>query len=629
MKKSLLFLAAALLSVSASAQLASKPAGGLLVKSPVKVARTDKALFKGSVSATRKAPINTQSALMTYMRPTGSFYSAGYVLTTIVVPPFSNIELQGYSTYTPMWRLEGQDITSYSTNQQSSNGLNVSTLSYGTPTLFPYPYLSAGNNRVESVNPVPFFANGTGAGKDSCNLGDLSSGWDSYHISAFETADSFSYISNYDPTYAWAVGGTDGAYPFAAAFGEDKVWPDYLFGSMTMVDTTTNTTHKGSYVMQIFDKPASTLCVNDIEIPAISFSTMFTGDKKLNLDIIKLVESTGANGQTTYSLGDVIASYTAGANDTTGYQKGLISWLGKTVEFAQINFVNHSVNEDGIEVVKPTYINDPFVIRISGFDQDGVDVGLYGGFQNNYDRIAGFSATQAFSDGQSWDWNGFCVPALYLNAIFDGISVTDSLTYQGQTYSNLNRYVIPTTADANGQYLASSELMGSPMIYTAMPWNDAVTGEENYTWKVKSTVVSTDGTSSFEETDYVPDWLNVSVSDDNRIVATYTDANGQQTQNYGNGEEDLTIESTALPSGVKGRVAALTAVGKGVESNAPIIVTQGDVTEAQIIATGINKVNANDAKAATDNRVFNLAGQQVTKAYKGIVISNGKKYIQK
>ena len=44
-------------------------------------------------------------------------------------------------------------------------------------------------------------------------------------------------------------------------------------------------------------------------------------------------------------------------------------------------------------------------------------------------------------------------------------------------------------------------------------------------------------------------------------------------------------------------------------------------------STGINGI---DADAADDNTpIYNLSGQKVTKSYKGVVIKNGKKYMQK
>ena len=46
------------------------------------------------------------------------------------------------------------------------------------------------------------------------------------------------------------------------------------------------------------------------------------------------------------------------------------------------------------------------------------------------------------------------------------------------------------------------------------------------------------------------------------------------------------------------------------------------------LANGIAGVTVKAEKAA-DNRIFNLAGQQVSKDYKGVVIQNGVKKLQK
>ncbi|HRL64403.1 MAG TPA: chitobiase, partial [Segatella copri] len=44
-------------------------------------------------------------------------------------------------------------------------------------------------------------------------------------------------------------------------------------------------------------------------------------------------------------------------------------------------------------------------------------------------------------------------------------------------------------------------------------------------------------------------------------------------------------------------------------------------------STGITNITTDEA--AKNAPVYNLAGQKVTKAYKGVVIKNGKKMIQK
>jgi hypothetical protein len=48
--------------------------------------------------------------------------------------------------------------------------------------------------------------------------------------------------------------------------------------------------------------------------------------------------------------------------------------------------------------------------------------------------------------------------------------------------------------------------------------------------------------------------------------------------------------------------------------------------EGYVPATGISEIQAEKAQSAA---IFNLAGQQVSKAQKGIYIQNGKKYIAK
>ena len=44
-------------------------------------------------------------------------------------------------------------------------------------------------------------------------------------------------------------------------------------------------------------------------------------------------------------------------------------------------------------------------------------------------------------------------------------------------------------------------------------------------------------------------------------------------------------------------------------------------------SAGVNEVKA--ATKADNGAIYNLAGQQVSKDYKGVVVKNGKKFIQK
>ena len=53
-----------------------------------------------------------------------------------------------------------------------------------------------------------------------------------------------------------------------------------------------------------------------------------------------------------------------------------------------------------------------------------------------------------------------------------------------------------------------------------------------------------------------------------------------------------------------------------------------DVLKASVV-TGIETVETTDGTRGNMNVVYNLAGQQVDASYKGIVIKNGKKFLQK
>ena len=65
------------------------------------------------------------------------------------------------------------------------------------------------------------------------------------------------------------------------------------------------------------------------------------------------------------------------------------------------------------------------------------------------------------------------------------------------------------------------------------------------------------------------------------------------------------------------------------ETEAQTVTVEGDGISKTLIdaGTGINRVNAK--KVAANGAIYNIAGQKVNASYKGLVIKNGKKYIQK
>ncbi|MBO6060187.1 MAG: hypothetical protein J6P67_08620, partial [Bacteroidaceae bacterium] len=105
-----------------------------------------------------------------------------------------------------------------------------------------------------------------------------------------------------------------------------------------------------------------------------------------------------------------------------------------------------------------------------------------------------------------------------------------------------------------------------------------------------------------EDSEDIPDWLEVTFS------------NPVSTKDL---SFDLGFAAEALPGGVTGRQANLVFEQWG--AKLAVTVTQGE-------ASGINvAVTKLDSKSAA----YNLAGQRVNKDYKGLIIKDGRKFMNK
>ena len=114
------------------------------------------------------------------------------------------------------------------------------------------------------------------------------------------------------------------------------------------------------------------------------------------------------------------------------------------------------------------------------------------------------------------------------------------------------------------------------------------------------------------EDNEIPEWLEVSYTEP---VQTGADEDGNPDYDLA---YDLTFKAAALPEGVSGRQANLVFMQEGAQLK--VTVTQGEATG---IATAKAEVKAGKAQ------MFNLAGQRVNNGYKGLVIKNGTKFMNK
>ena len=185
-----------------------------------------------------------------------------------------------------------------------------------------------------------------------------------------------------------------------------------------------------------------------------------------------------------------------------------------------------------------------------------------------------------------------------------------------------------------GAYVGTEEeykavLAGNKPQKSDLNLGDLPTGWGNSTYDAASkTVTIVDDWSGkgwwLEKADY---------SDFDKVVvnfATPTATNGKLVVEYNgasNGEAEIAEGATSvevsLNAAAKNSVKQIYLQGP---AGAQFVLASAYVCVKDYVATGISQAIA--VPAAKSSKVFNLAGQQVGKSYKGIVIKNGKKYVQ-
>lgn len=281
---------------------------------------------------------------------------------------------------------------------------------------------------------------------------------------------------------------------------------------------------------------------------------------------------------------------------------------------------NKEIDAFGNESVIPFIIDCPFIVTVTGFDQEGVNLG-FPGYYNDEDVQEDAYVLWNTNKDEQLSFGKFYARTLNLGvcftSMFDAARVWESASANGeeetQTIENFN--VLKVSADGK-----TIENMGYPEISfvyseTAINWfqmeNDAPVAA-NY---VLFDALSEDGD--------IPAWLNYGV-----------DNSDYGSEDHGAINYIGLQDVEALPAGTTGRYAVLLIAGKGINSAEPIYVLQGDAKledakaayEAYI--AGIDNVKANNNTVKT-TATYNLAGQKVGKNFKGIVVRNGKKFMVK
>lgn len=605
MKKYLLLSVAALAATSGFAQVEKA--------SMQKISKQNAATFSTFERAKAGSAIKKSYANQTYYLPQGSYYGGwtmegnGAGAAVLCVPPFTDV------TFTNMmndplsgsWLINGNDASSLA----DKNGNCVMTTAgggmYYAPTLVngQIQYTFGENNYYYIKGQITSLAS---AGiLNATNTMSFNNGT-SVQLPMYAMNDHGSRTSK-GQTYQNILSGY--------GFIDDS---KYLFGSGTVTGDD-NQKAKITNVYQIFNAPGADLYVENFFIQALTFNANgpIPAGKKVTAYITNVVES--ENGGLVPG-DEILATFSATSDDCTDFTESITGWAsegqfaGKEPKGGSVTFYNEDTDKDpltGAESPKPIVIptGKQFAIVISGLDNDGIDLGIAGIMSNEEDN--GERAGINVEGGITYTYQNKLGLQLGLNATFEKIDVPSkgfltSESSEGFPADKFNGWNVLRVSD-DGKTVSTDGMestdydLGAALVGTASSWFDT---DETPIYSIESASESDNA-----------DWIT-SFSIDNQYWETQT------LTGY-----NLVIPvCQALPSGVKGRTAYLTVYGRGdVQSNNKIVVLQGD---AKYDVTGIdNAVVTNNTKKS--NRMFNLAGQQVDKNYKGLVIKNGQKFINK
>ncbi len=396
----------------------------------------------------------------------------------------------------------------------------------------------------------------------------------------------------------------------------------FLFGTGTYSGT------KASSATQYFNACSAPIYANDIFVRGLTFNengpipandTIYAYitdadevyDDEGNLSGYKLGSNVYA---TLYATAETVSGFTQSSDDV------ITSWDASTDEYEGKNPTTGTVvyynTQKTIDPIMGTESSDPvvipagkaFAITLADVDKDGVCLGFPGTVANDEDNS--IQGTVNMADGNSYLYRSNIGIPVAIEGMFEKMYVpeTNFLTYESETTFPTDKFtgwnVLRVSAD--GQTVTTDGLsgtdfdLGSALIGTTFPWSDE---NDNSNYSVEVQYLSGE------------DWVTgVNVSTD-----LYS---GDNLPGY----NLVTPVCSALPTGTTGRIAKLIVHGKAdIACETPIYVLQGDAKATD----GIKNAVEFDRTNVENNAMFNLSGQKVSNNYKGIVIQNGKKFLNK
>ncbi len=511
-----------------------------------------------------------------YTRPEGSMYTtwgkegSGYGPIFVVAPPFKE-DIKATPVFT-----EGADTLAF--EMRGSQTYDVTTDVYDKankiitmPSLDP-GYLYAMLTMIQGNNE-------------------------------FLLGETNSYIKQ-NPQYYTRYSSNMDFYPGALSFSDDHSdagtyilgWgvldKHYLFGmdTYTREDATTGekTVYRSVGFEAEFPAPASPLFVEDVFIPAISFSQnpIPEGSSVKML----LYEPSGDKDN---PIKKIYATLTATGEDLSEPEE-YDNTYGKAWLYNSLTFANWEEDEFGSLSKVPFVIDGPLVVEVYCNDPK-VDLGFYGSMNPEEDLLPQAKVSLELNDKTySLTYQSPLTVPLKFTSFFDAAQIYGVIDDEGYIF----------LGDAEVVVGKDGKVADDIFVRTAVAWygcdydddgnlivNTADDGEEQY---------------QFEG---LPEWVS-SVD----VTTEFWGTEGLYAFNV------INFTCEPLPADVPGRLAEVYVTGKGVKSAEKIILMQGDVT-------GIDAIKFD--KQYGSKKAYNLAGQRVSKDYKGVILLDGKKYLAK
>lgn len=359
---------------------------------------------------------------------------------------------------------------------------------------------------------------------------------------------------------------------------------NYIYGSGTITFSDGEVcTSVG--IAQVFPAPVTPFTANEVNIHALSNTRPLSGDTQLIMEVRNVVED--EDGLT---FGDeVLETLVCSAEDCQ------IAYQTKTSTYWNMLFHKKVEDDFGIESNAPVFLDKPFALVVTGFDQTGCDAGVMGitYADEDLDVLSEAYPIIQTKDGQygSFHYNGDPMIAdMTFFGFFDAAIVPDALySNDGSAYEGCNIL----RADATGEQVKNDKF---PEVFDSFVYIE-----------VARALQDEDENDNYEFD--TPEWV--------KDVTIYELEDSEESGMY-----LVTVACEPLPEGTTGRGGNIWLKGSGVTSENPIIVLQGDAT----VVDGIQEVST---KKVANTQRYNLSGMRTNGNVKGIVIENGRKYIQK